>query len=489
MSPRLTFGAAFLVVLLLGGAGLYALWGHSFSPDSYGYWLLGEALSHSGAYVPRSLRDFWLPTDSWSSRSFPPLWPLVMAGLEKLRGTLTTAACVAAGLSVVLASLCVGWAYRTRSWLSAVVFGLVLTDARFIEEVAAARAMPLAFVCVMATLWLLRTAEPYLVFLAGVTLGLAMLTRFDMMALSLGLTLALSLSREGRLKTGGLFAAGLLLTLAPWIVRNLLEFQSPFASDNALTAVSVYHGNAAQAFWDTPPAPHAGVWLAQRVQYLAIDLASLLGKFPWSVPLACVVGLTPLRWAQLTQANRQLLVALGTSAALGLGLLALTPYTDGRYFLIYGLYAGAALGLLGLENGIPLPHARVFAGVLLACGLSSTLAGYHKVKTQSAAWSFADRGRAAATWLTAIKLPPSRIGSDNAESLAVHLGGAYQTVQAPNNLVPQEAGYWRWASRFKLDYVLLPRAEAPTPDLGVVVATSPDQRFALVRPITPKEYQ
>lgn len=485
MPNRLSALAGLFVVWALGAVGAVALWG-SYSPDSYGYWLLGDALAHGRGYEPQALRDLWLPRESWSSRSFPPLWPVLLAGLSAFKGSLESATMLNLGIAAGLAALCTFWAYKTKSWIAFAVFCLVLIDARFIEEVVAARAMPLAFLMGMSGLLFVQSNRCSSLFMAGIALGLAMLARFDMLALAAaaGLGLWVTSAPQNRLKAVSPFLGGLLLALGPWVIRNWLEFHSPLMSDNTVTALSLYRGNAAQAYWDTLPAFSGAQWLSQRAQYLAIGLASLFGKFSWSIPTACAIGLGVAAWPKLEQPQQRLLLTVGLATVLGLCLLALTPYTDERYFLAYGLYAGITLGSLDLEKRFlsSRQSTLLLASVLLVCGLSTTLAGYHKVRTTAQSWSFATKGQTAASWVKSLLLPAGRIGADNAEALAYYMGPGHRTVQRPNNLSPQDDAYWRWAQRFKLEYVLMNASEVPAARATQVIATSPEHNLALLRP-------
>lgn len=486
MPNRLIALAGLFAIWALGAVGAVALWG-SYSPDSYGYWLLGDALANGRGYEPQSLRDFWLPGESWSSRSFPPLWPVFLAGLSVVKGSLESATVLNLGIAAGLAALCTLWAHQTKSWIAFAVFGLVLIDARFIEEVVAARAMPLAFLMGLTGLLLVQSNRRSSLFMAGLALGLAMLARFDMLALAAAASLGIWVTSapQHRLKSVSTFLGGLLLALGPWVLRNWLEFHSPLMSDNTVTALSLYRGNAAQAYWDTLPEFSGVQWLSQRAQYLVIGLASLFGKFSWSIPTACAIGLGVAAWPKLEQPQQRLLLSVGLATTLGLCLLALTPYTDERYFLIYGLYAGITLGSLGLEKRLPSSRQStvLLVSVLLVCGLSTTLAGYHKVRTTAQSWSFATKGQTAAAWVKSLALPAGRIGADNAEALAYYVGPGYLTVQRPNNLTPQDEAYWRWARRFKLDYVLLNASEVPVAQAAQVIATSPEHNLALLRPL------
>lgn len=486
MPNRLITLAGLFAVWMLGAVGALALWG-SYSPDSYGYWLLGDALAHGRGYTPQALRDFWLPSESWSSRSFPPLWPVLLAGLSALKGSLESAAVLNLGVAAGLAALCALWAHKAKSWVAFAVFGLVLIDARFIEEVVAARAMPLAFLMGMTGLLLIQSSRLPSLFMAGIALGLAMLARFDLLALAAaaGFGLWVTSASQSRLKSVSTFLGGLFLALGPWVIRNWVEFHSPLMSDNTVTALSLYRGNAAQAYWDALPAFDGAQWLNQRAQYIVIGLASLFGKFSWSIPTACAIGLGAVAWPKLEQPQQRLMLTVGLATVLGLCLLALTPYTDERYFLVYGLYAGVTLGSLGLEKRFlsSRQSSLLLASVLLVCGLSTTLAGYHKVKTTAQSWSFATKGQIAASWVKSLALPAGRIGADNAEALAYYMGPGHLTVQRPNNLSPQDDPYWRWAQRFKLDYVLMNASDVPAARATQVIATSPEHNLALIRPL------
>ncbi|MDP1108695.1 hypothetical protein, partial [Klebsiella pneumoniae] len=66
---------------------LLPTFGHQFSPDSYGNFLIGRNLFHGLGFTSPSARDLFVPpVYPVVSRSFPPLYPVLVGAVDRLTG-------------------------------------------------------------------------------------------------------------------------------------------------------------------------------------------------------------------------------------------------------------------------------------------------------------------------------------------------------------------------------------------------------------------
>ena len=325
------------LLALLGGLLVAPEIGRSFSADSYSYAQLAESLRRDGSYATATLRDFLGPlTLPQPSRSFPPLWPLTLAAAQVITGAGILAGLLPSLLLLGALPLAV-WRFGVRlappglgPWLLAMAAAFLCWDEGFRNEIASARAIPLA----MLLGWLLLTQllQPLWPPTVGLTLAALALTRFDQLPFAVAVLLALGMQRRWRPTVAAVVL--FFLAMAPWWWRNLAVFGTPLASDNAPTVRSL-HAGIVQVSWFAPGqvpqtlAEAPWLWLVQRAGYAWRAIATL-GFVALPAWLALAAGLIlhgsllPLRRRWLLW---PLLHALATLAA-----VALTPYGDRRYF-------------------------------------------------------------------------------------------------------------------------------------------------------------
>jgi len=160
----------------------------------------------------------------WANRA--PLYPLVVAGARSVFGRATPAPVVvvqaalgALGCLVpaALAARWGGWkAAAVAAWIAALWPYWVVLDTGLVEHVVYA---PLVGLALYSSLAATDAAGAGKSFVAGAVAGLAVLSRLTFGATA-ALLCAVSAMRRPRLARAALFAAGLALTLAPWIARN-----------------------------------------------------------------------------------------------------------------------------------------------------------------------------------------------------------------------------------------------------------------------------
>jgi hypothetical protein len=384
-------GAIALVFFLLWGLVAPRL-GDAYSPDSYGYLLLGRSVAADFHYASAAVRDLHgVRAAPQPSRSFPPVWPALLALVQRLTGGGAEVA-VYAALAVLAGLVAAAWRLAGAIdggrpgllFLSLPLFFIVCDP--FQNELAAGRAIPLTlFFLLLGLAGFARSlAGPpsrRLAALLGGGLALMFLTRYDQLPFC-GL-FALLLGFAWIRRYGWTNARRPLLALAgasalvwlPWGLRNLLVFGSPFATDNGDTARSLYTDLSALAWFAPGHAPGTLgtaplAWLLQRGHYLKMNLRitfslDSMGHGLWLAAVA--LGLAS--WRRLRTDDRWLLLAATLHPLAVLAAVTLTPFHDFRYFSS-GVWLCAFVIALSLHRlSEPLPRLRLALLAAAALGL------------------------------------------------------------------------------------------------------------------------
>jgi 4-amino-4-deoxy-L-arabinose transferase-like glycosyltransferase len=206
--------------------GVLALAPGSLASDPDGYRYLAENLLERGTYgygqVPTAYR--------------PPLYPLALAPCL-LFGPATGAAIAALHLAMGLATVWLVYRLAARWGLgrwSPLAAGLVACDPiLLVQSTQVMTETPAALLAVLSLLALTSSAERPTVLrgvLAGASVGLATLCRATFLAWALVVALVLpafARRRTERLRLLASFAAAVAVVLAPWAVRNYVQFGRP----------------------------------------------------------------------------------------------------------------------------------------------------------------------------------------------------------------------------------------------------------------------
>lgn len=240
---RLT-GTALVMVLLLCWFGCYcALSNLCISPDSYSYYEMSQTLFSDFGRVS-TIRQYVRFTDY--GISFPYFYPLLLAlvdglsGLGMYSGILLN---VFLGMGTALLFVPLSRRLCARSWPGAAAAIALLTNRKYLSEVLSGRAIPAAVLCVVVLLLLLSGPERRgrkNLFLAGLTAGISMVTRFDdLLVVGFAGLCVLLLSGKGRWGRAVCYGLGALIPLLPWCVYSLARFGTPWVSDNGGTLTMV----------------------------------------------------------------------------------------------------------------------------------------------------------------------------------------------------------------------------------------------------------
>ncbi len=372
--PRALSIFAYLVLAATLGFGVAVAWPALIhSPDSWTYFELAKSFG-TDPYRFNTFRSY--VADSYSG-AFPFGYPILLHLLHRLLGArpeLGIALNIAAVMSMPVVA---EWLVRRACGIARIGFlcGVMLAlFPPFMDEVIAARAMPIAILLALVAVALIGSAQRgdgTRCAAAGIIMGCSALVRFD--SLFFGVFAAsIILAKTRSIGHVLLYLAGLCAGVAPWSVFSWLHFGTPFYSDNswvALSAVSAfvtdYPAAASETLFTDP-----WLWLgkiATNLWMLAESFGRALMAMP-SVPILFAV--LPVLWPRGGLHSRisisTLLLAAG-AAALALAPQVATGYVNVRYlsFLMFWL-AVVALALNSAMDRGEILRRRAIIGITMA---------------------------------------------------------------------------------------------------------------------------
>jgi hypothetical protein len=319
----------------------------AFGPDSWSYYDLSctVGMDFYHASVTRAFHEH-----EGYSRSFPPLWPMLIAAGDRVLHLGPRTGVVLAALAALLiiiplraiAQQCLRQRVLGRSVAVATWFGL-LWSPPYLEEVHVGGGIPVTVLLLTAAVAFLLARDGRVQWIAGLLLGLACLARFDSLAFSGVILLGYSCVRAVRLPTKAALVLAFLASISPWVIYSWRHYRVAWASDNSAVAVSATPAYAQdyQIPTDTVrtrPAQWArrvtgnAVKLVLAVIY-ALDIQPILA-------LALAAVLTVVRDCRRSEPRLRFLLWVLGAAALGLAGQVLTGYMDRRYFSFACLLAG-----------------------------------------------------------------------------------------------------------------------------------------------------
>lgn len=340
-----------------------------FSPDSYSYYEISKHLFSGSPFEINTVRQYGVFTQY--GISFPYLYPLLVA-LMNLCGGFGIYSGVVVNVALCAATLVVLWRLSVRlagvPVVGAVAAVLLVINQQYLNELMAARAIVLGILCTLLVLYhLLRLPKAPLptLFLAGLFAGAGCVARFDGLAVAaIGFLAVVVFQKEGKVKGGLCYLAGMLLPMLPWMLYSLVVFGKPWMSDNTGNLFAVqpanpqtYVGQAVvvptlwnnQALWlrtlVTEKIPGVGMALANAFQQAGGLWFLLFG----AAGLVTVSGKKPV---QVNPGNREQWLPMATGAVAVACLaktaaLVLVGYGDLRYhaetILLAVLMAGACI--------------------------------------------------------------------------------------------------------------------------------------------------
>ncbi|MFI5371878.1 MAG: hypothetical protein ACHQ52_09990 [Candidatus Eisenbacteria bacterium] len=355
-----------LAVALLGG-WLVGVRAPGFTTDSESYLDVARSLN-AGHGLVQHVADFWRPRLPDPLGLWPPLYPLVTAGIARLGVPLEVAARMVSALAFpVFALMFLSLAVELLGVGAAALTTTLVTVSTLAVVFAAGMAWSEMLFLALSTgalLGLIRVADtsrsgrdgarPDLILIAGALAGLAAVTRYiGVILLPIGFVWLLLTGRSGRVLVVWLLAAA--LPPLAWTTHNLAHFGAPIGPGLPRTHATVLEV-VAQLLpalrWGFVPWPIEVSGTASGV-FVALLLA--LGAFAWATggPRALVAAYAGVYIASL--------VALRASLTFNpLGYRYLTP-------VMPFLWLAAAAGLTWLADRVRFlgPLARGTAAVML----------------------------------------------------------------------------------------------------------------------------
>lgn len=235
-----TVAALFLAGFAVAALFLYCVVNYAlFSPDSYSFYEMSKTVFSDFGRVS-TIRQYVLFTDY--GISFPYFYPLLIAVTNFLTGfgmysgvIVNLAAAIATLFFLLRLSKRLSGSYLPGSLVAVMIF----LNSYYMQELLAARAVPLAIVCLLIIADRLVkmpacTKIDYLI--AGIAAGAGMVIRFDFMVCAgfAGL-LILLFSKRQRILKAFLYGLGALICMSPWLLYSILRFGKLWISDNGGT--------------------------------------------------------------------------------------------------------------------------------------------------------------------------------------------------------------------------------------------------------------
>lgn len=300
--PRPAPLSAFAFAAMLVGAALavhaaasfswYA--GHAFlNADTWAVYDMARSVGER-FYEGKLIRQFHLPAGqpSDAGASYPFLAPLLVWVVDAATGMgvyshyLITA--LAGWGALALAAVVLVKAGGEGAGGTALLSGALLAVLGFgIEElyrdIHRASTIPLTLLFILGAVALLPARggpSPRRALAAGLCMGLAAATRFDVNLLVLASVAMIPvLAERRRVAATAAYAGGVALAMLPWVVFSLAVFGRAYASDNAIVAIGVRQLHSLQVLMPDEPTLFTdfGGWLA-RVSVSAADFLAILRR-------------------------------------------------------------------------------------------------------------------------------------------------------------------------------------------------------------------
>lgn len=232
LGALLTVGIFYITVATFENLG-------TFTPDSFSYYEIAQSFGNDFGKI-NTIRQYVKISEY--NLSFPYFYPLLLFVVDKITqlghysGVLLNLLMCYITVAVLL------WAskkYFGSRWAGAICGIILLFNPYYLDEVSAARSIPVAILCAIVTFLLLL--QQYLfpnscrmcLFWAGVTAGISAVTRFDNLALVLYCLMLTALIERKKLLSGSIkYGIGMLIPTIPWAAYSLKYFKSVWISDN-----------------------------------------------------------------------------------------------------------------------------------------------------------------------------------------------------------------------------------------------------------------
>lgn len=251
----------FSVLMIIGIFGFY-IEDPPFSPDSWSYLELSKSIN-GDFYKINTYRQFQYP-ESYGV-SFPPLFPVIIYFINFVFDIGIYAGYMF-NFFIVLVTLYLFIKISEQLFLNKIIgiilFILLLLNPNYINEVVAARAIPLSlalffFMFFITTKYYTKRKNNIgLVIILGFISGLMVLNRFDFLlpAITLGL-MTIFMGEKKNANHFFLFIALFFITISPYMIYSYTHFDKIFVSDNSRTVLLAFDNFVTDYFNDEESLP------------------------------------------------------------------------------------------------------------------------------------------------------------------------------------------------------------------------------------------
>lgn len=328
--------------------------GSHFTQDSFGYFLLAKNIFSGLGFTSFSARDFYIePTWPVISRSFPPLHPFLIGLVDLIFGFGIRSAAllnIFVLFGTIVTFLILSRTLNKSTWF-VIAFSFILffwANPYYREELIAGRSIPCTImfyylaIIFFAKSIISNNNHRWHECMCGFFLCLMLHERFDQMLFCLLFIPASfifyrlngSSNWESFIKSGTITLVLVVFSL-PWVIRNIIQFQTPFASNNTMAVISVNPDMACLNYWlpgDEPPTIYTApnIWINQRIAFLVKNLKKIWEIAKHVIYIAPIAALAV--WRRFHTLQKMFAIVSVLNMAASLITVSLTPYGDHRYF-------------------------------------------------------------------------------------------------------------------------------------------------------------
>lgn len=421
-SAGLTKGAGIILPVFTVGLALFSLiWfvrqadrsltlGY-LSPDSWSYYEISKTIFSDFGRIATHRQHF---IESDYNLSFPPLYPLLIAVVDRLAGLAIYCNLVVAWLSGLLCLLPLWFLAGTwtanrpeRLAWTVLLWSLLLFNPYFMDDLQAGRSLPTTMCLLVGLLTLWLGTDQWTVrrgLALGALAGATCLLRFDFSLAALVLALLLFLVAKGnRWLVTAVYSLTVATFVSPWIIYSLHHFGVFCATDNSFVSSAASAIHVRDYYPQGVATMHTAfaAWIARLGQ----NLSGLFKAFnqSWQVPLtgsALMLSVYLVLLVFLERLSRplsisvpgdaagrrvvrRLFIFLPVLAAIAVGNV-LTGYFYGRYFVFALLTLFVLVSVVARRLAAKHPEQPVRLVVLLLLLIATFASGFHTFRLFSA---------------------------------------------------------------------------------------------------------
>jgi hypothetical protein len=217
-----------------------------FTADSYSYYEISETIGKEFGKVG-TIRQYVMRTDY--NISFPYFYPFCIFVINKITGLGRYSGVLFNVYIMMLTYLLFFYISKklvNKYWCGGIAVFLLSTNTSYLEEVCAARSIPLAMLFSLVAFYLIasiyscKKENKIIPFIVGISIGLLISTRFDGLVMVAYCTILIVICNRNRIWNFISYMVGLAIAASPWMIYSIGHFSKLWISDNYGTAFLVY---------------------------------------------------------------------------------------------------------------------------------------------------------------------------------------------------------------------------------------------------------